>query len=191
MDFSGCTGCGGQAINPDGSSVSFVHWETSPTAVLPSYCNLLSGFDVFIEYTWPPSQRDLDTGTNYVGLSVGYACGFSTAYMMWSGDDVSAGGSERINVDVYKSWQAGLWSTVTDVVLRAGWYIPARGTGQATVTASLRDRRSTFGAPVLVGSVQKSIQPGAQSACASTVVGNVRASLEGPPGNGTIRITLT
>jgi hypothetical protein len=80
----------------------------------------------------------------------------------------------------------GRWSSATQIGLRAGWYGPAGGSGQATVTVSLRDRRSTFAVPLLIRSVRKSIQPGSQSGCASSNVGTVFVTVEG----GLIRLSL-
>lgn len=123
---------------------------------------------------WPNTQRDLDTGTLFLGSSVGYACG-SSPYMSFSGDDTSAGGQETIIVDISGSHSASLWSSDVIVTLRAGWFTPARGTGPATVTVGLRQKADP---DKVESATQLVVLPGTQSGCASTVVGLARVSVD-------------
>ena len=95
--------------------------------------------------------------------------------MTWSGDDTTAGGKENVTVNLAQAFSDGKWIGETQISLRAGWYAPAGGSGEAIVTVSLRDK--TTGA--LSGSLQQTIQPGRQSACASTPVGAVYVTSDG------------
>lgn len=140
-------------------------------------CDLLEDYDLVLTYTWPVTQRDLDTGTQFLGESVGYAAGGSQ-YMTFSGDDTSAGGRETIVVDLHAAFEAGRWNDAVDVYARAGWYIPAGGSGPATVTVGLRRKADGLEK----GSVQRSIGPGAQSGLATTIVGTARVTESGPEG---------
>jgi hypothetical protein len=67
----------------------------------------------------------LDTGTTFLGRSVGYACGFDEPYMSFSGDDTTAGGSERINIDVTAA--RSVWY-ILDAILDVGFLITSKFT---------------------------------------------------------------
>jgi hypothetical protein len=122
----------------DSDPAQFLAINTDPSAKLREQCNLVSGTDLFIEYTWPVNQRDLDTGTSFDSQQVGWNCNYRGPYMSWSGDDTSAGGSERVTVYLWQALQVGQLTNGTVVYLVAGWFSPAGGSGLATVTVSLR-----------------------------------------------------
>jgi len=58
-------------------------------------CGLLRDVELMVAYCWTSSQKDLDTGTTFLGSSVGYQHGGSL-YMHWYGDNTSTGGVERL-----------------------------------------------------------------------------------------------
>lgn len=119
-----------------------------------------------VSYTWPANAPDLDTGTEFLGAQVGYSCG-SGQYMLFSGDDTTAGGQESVEIDLNAALAAVEWEQTDGVVvnLRAGWYTPAGGSGPASVTATFVDGSSSI--PVTT------ILPGSQNGCASKCVGSV------------------
>jgi len=69
---------------------------------------------------------------------------------------------------------------------RAGWFIPAGGSGPATVTVSLRRKADGLEK----GSVQRSIGPGAQNGLATTIVGTARVTESGPEGREKVSFTF-
>ena len=116
---------------------------------------------------------------------MGFSCG-SSKYMTFTGDDTSAGGAETATVKLFESFTAGGWTTTVDVAARAGWFSPAKGSGPATVTVALKHK--TTGE--LKGAIQRSINPGAQSGCATTVVGRATATVEGKAGEEHVSFTF-
>jgi hypothetical protein len=169
-------------VETDSDPAAFRVFNSDPNARMRMKCFLVSETNIFIEYTWPVNQRDLDTGTMFDSQRVGWNCGYSGPFMSWSGDDTSAGGSERVEVDLAGALAAGKLTNGTVVNLQAGWYSPAQGSGLATVTVSLKSKVDGQ----LYRSQQLSITPGSQNVCASTLVGTVVVSLYGPPGNETV-----
>ena len=142
--------------------------SSSPAFRLPENCGEADIPQLEISYTWPLTEVDLDTGTEFLGEQVGYDCGPRTRYMSFSGDDTSAGGKETVNVTLQLALDDGAWDATQgiSVNLRAGWFIPANGRGPATVSARFADGRGATGI--------QSINPGAQDDCASTCVGVIR-----------------
>jgi len=134
----------------------------------------VTGLELFIQYSWPADQADLDTGTEFLNQQIGFACG-SSIYMSFSGDDTGFGGFETIIVDIAQALQDGAWSMTTTVFLKAGWYIPAGGSGPADVRILFRDRMTGEEVPGTGLSVV--YNPGEQSDCAATVVGTVELSI--------------
>ena len=163
-----------------------VYTLTAPdnTVKLPNPCGVA---DLFVSYRWPNSQKDLDTSTVLFGSGVGYACNNNSPYLVWSGDDTSAGGTETVIVHLKASHDAKKWTDTVTVALNAGWYIPAHGTGPALLSVALID--PTTGKHTNV--IQRTINPGAQSTCASTPVGTVTITATGDPGKETETFTLT
>jgi hypothetical protein len=166
----------------DADPAAFRAFNSDPNERMRMRCFLVSETNIFIEYTWPVNQRDLDTGTMFDSQRVGWNCGYSGPFMSWSGDDTSAGGSERVEVNLSAALAAGKLANGTVVNLQAGWYSPAQGSGLATVTVSLKSKVDNQ----LYRSQQLSIAPGTQNVCAFTLVGTVLVSLYGPPGNETV-----
>jgi hypothetical protein len=142
--------------------------------------------DLFIEYKWPQTVRDLDTGTTFLGSGVGYAGPNNSPYLEWSGDDVTAGGTETIRVKLKAAHDAGRWAGTTTIRLAAGWYLPAGGSGPALVSVGLRDPRTGR----LKYVVQRTISPGSQSGFATTLVGTVTITVTGPAGAETTRFSF-
>lgn len=155
------------------------------TKKLEPKCDLLSDYDLLLTYTWPESQRDLDTGTKFLGKTVGYR-GSGSPYMSFSGDDTSYGGIETIVVDLYKAHRDGGWNDQTIVDAIAGWYIPARGSGPALLTVGMK--RKSDG--LVKNSVQKTINPGSQSGLATTLVGQARITEYGEANVERVRFTM-
>lgn len=155
------------------------------TAKLPNECYLLNDWDLYVEYKWPLSQRDLDTSTHFLGAKAGFACGVGP-HLNWSGDDTTAGGTETVIVDLDAAFDAGQWDDQVNSALHAGWYIPAEGSGPATLTVGLRNQ--------LTGEIKevttRAISPGAQNGCATTSVGTVVATVSGEGDEATISYVL-
>ncbi len=138
-------------------------------ATLPIDGILLNDHELWIEYKWGQNVRDLDTGTAFLDVTVGWSWNSSGEYLDWSGDDTSAGGSEQVVVDLNSAFDDGMWSGTTTVSMMAGWYSPAEGYGPATLTVALKN----INTGELVNTVQKTISPGEQSSAATTPVGSV------------------
>lgn len=156
------------------------------TAKLQTDCLLLNDYDLYVEYTWPLDQRDLDTSTHFLSSKVGYGCGSVAPFMSWTGDDTSAGGREKVIVDLNAAFDSGLWSDSVDVSLYAGWYIGNTGGGPATLTVGLRHKVS--GRIIEVES--QSISPGRQGGCATTRVGLAQVTAIGEGDDTTISFNL-
>jgi hypothetical protein len=135
---------------------------------------LPSGYTLRIEYSWPSTQRDLDTGTTFGGVTVGYAYPSTTNadYLTWSLDNVGAG-PETVEINLQDALETGVitWSQNVTVKLAAGWYSPAGGYGNATVTASLLWDDEVYDTRT------KTIRPGTQTGTATTAVGTVTVNL--------------
>lgn len=123
--------------------------------------------DLYIEYRWAPPSRDLDTGTTFIGVTVGWACGGYSSYLHWHGDNTGYG-PEIIEVNVVKALTDGLWSDSVQIQCAAGWYSPAGGSGPAILYAYFN------GVPK-----QKTVNPGSQTSCASTPVGTITVYEDG------------
>jgi hypothetical protein len=136
-------------------------------ATLPTTCNLLKDNDLLLEYSWPQTQKDLDTQTSFLGAGVGFGCGAGNPYLQWGGDNTSTGGTEFTVVDLFKARQEGRYSTATTVTAHAGWFTPSEGAGPATLTVALRNKQTGLLDAILA----KTIEPGTQTSCAPTQVG--------------------
>lgn len=171
----------------DAGGARFRNFFSNAAAHLPVTCDMLNDTDINIQYTWPLTEEDLDTGTTFLNQHVGYACGGSN-YMSFSGDDTSAGGQETIIVDVSAAQRDGAWQNTTQVLLRAHWYARNSPT-TATVTVSLRDKATG----ALRGAQQKIFQPGTWTgdSCASDDVGVVSITASTASDNGTVSFDLT
>jgi hypothetical protein len=155
------------------------------TKKLEPKCDLLKDYDLVLTYTWPESQKDLDTGTKFLSKTVGYR-GSGSPYMSFSGDDTSYGGVETIVVDLYKAFRDGGWNDQTIVDAVAGWYVPAQGSGPALLTVGMK--RKSDGQ--VKNSSQKTINPGSQSGLATTLVGQAKITEFGAASAERIRFTL-
>jgi hypothetical protein len=158
----------------------------NPDSTLVPKCDLLIDYNLSVTYTWPDNQKDLDSGTLFLGEAVGYACG-SSKYLSFSGDDTGTGGKETVIVDIASAHFDDRWDTQVPVTLRAGWYTPAGGSGPATVTVALKHK--TTGQ--LRRAIQRSIAPGQQTGCATTVVGTVYVNTTDPLVPGEVDFTLS
>jgi hypothetical protein len=166
-----------------GKHATFELVAPDATVKLPSPCGI---DDVFVSYRWQASQRDLDTGTTFLGVTVGYSGGTSP-YLDFSGDDTSTGGTETVRVHLKDSHDAGAWTDTVTIDLAAGWYIPAGGSGPALVDVALID--PTTGE--LMNVTGKLIDPGAQEGLATTPVGLVTITLTGDSSSGMPTETFT
>lgn len=146
------------------------HLATDPTYSFLNLCESLSIPNLIITYTWPLTQADLDTGTEFLNSQAGYAC-FENQYMQFSGDDTSNGGSETVIINLQAALDDGTWLAEDGVAvdLRAGWFSPAEGSGPAAVSVSLADGTNDSGI--------KTINPGSQSDCAQTCVGSAAVTV--------------
>jgi hypothetical protein len=178
------------AVSPDANQARFVVDFGDPAGTFEAECDILRNTELVVAYSWPNSQKDLDTGTLFLGSAVGFRHSGSV-YMNWSGDNTSTGGVERVVVDIHQSYLDSGWSGTVTITLRAGWYSPAGGAGSATVYVGLRNTET--------GEVRqafsKTIAPGSQSGAATTVVGSAIIALSdgdvGDPGSEHVELTLT
>ncbi|MBB5353166.1 hypothetical protein HNR46_003420 [Haloferula luteola] len=130
---------------------------------------LVNGMVLKILYTWPSSQRDLDTTTTFLGESVGYASASSSEYLIWTGDDTGSGGLEQVTCLISQAAEDAVLPSSFVVSAKAGWYEPAGGSGPAYLEMYLENPQTG----VLYGPRnQLTIQPGTQSGAASTPVGS-------------------
>jgi hypothetical protein len=133
---------------------------------------LTEDFQFVVEYTWPPDQSDLDTGTTFLGSTVGFSWASTATYMNWTGDDVTEGGSEIVAIDINGAAEAGALPSSFQITCAAGWYIPAGGSGPATLHVYLLNQRTGQ----RFGEVTREITPGAQNGAATTPVGSATFS---------------
>jgi von Willebrand factor type D domain len=91
------------------------------------------GLFLVVEYSWPLDQTDLDTGTFFLGSGVGYRCGSSSPYLLFSGDNTEVGGIETVRVALGDSFESGDWVSTVSVNLRAGWFV-SESSGPASLT---------------------------------------------------------
>jgi hypothetical protein len=143
---------------------------------------LVNGMVLKILYTWPSNQKDLDTATTFLGQTVGYSCGSSTQYLIWTGDDTSTGGREEVTCLISEAAENLDLPASFLISAKAGWYSSAGGSGPASLSMSLENPRTG----ILYGPrTQLTISPGSQTGCANTPVGS--ATFTWNP--GTTRIT--
>jgi len=148
---------------------------------------LLKDYDIQVDYTWANTQKDLDTGTAFIGGSVGYSQPGSIYIKFPTGDNTSTGGLETAIVDIDKAFRENKWNESVEVTIRAGWFKPAKGSGPATVTVSLRKKDTGE----LFSSISHIIDPGEQDGGATTVVGQVIVYEEGRNGNENVFFTYS
>lgn len=105
---------------------------------------------------------DLDTGTTFLGNSIGWDCP-GGPYLDWvTGDNTSQDGYEQVNVLVDQALADGQWTSSVQVGLVAGWYQPANGSGSAQVRVTYNGVTKS-----------KTINPGSDNKCETTSVGTV------------------
>lgn len=155
--------------------MSRVPWAANGSTTDPC-CD---GFELAIKYDWSGTgMSDLDTKTEAFGEHVGFACGDSGTYVQWlqggmpcqeggTCDDTSENGFERVDVRVNTAKKDGLWTSSYNIECYAGWYIPAGGSGSATLEVIYRGKTKTLG-----------IAPGEQSDCADTSVATITVYAE-------------
>lgn len=145
---------------------------------------LLANMEVYVHYTWPETQRDLDTNTTFLGASAGWSLD-GGAYLSWTGDDTSNGGAETTTIDIGQAFTDGKWTTSTTFTAGADWYQSAGGSGPALLVVALEDK--TTG--VLSQGINRVISPGTETSGASTVVGTFTIVLGGDPHNPSVKLT--
>lgn len=128
----------------------------------------IAGNELIVEYTWPAGQKDLDTGTSFLGQTVGFDWASSAPYMQWSGDDTSESGTEIVTVDLEQAAFDGVLPETFTIDAKAGWYIPAGGSGPATLNVYSR-LKGNSGQGLFP--TRRPISPGMQSGGAATSVG--------------------
>lgn len=175
-------------IDPGAPHARYVSFGDAD-AHLPIDGDLLRNTELYVSYTWPVTQRDLDSSTLFVGSSVGYANNGSHTYLTFSGDDTTAGGKEDIYVNLKDAYDDGAWGGSVDVDMRAGWYSPAGGSGPALLTVAFYNTETEEFSHV----TQRTINPGTQSGAAATPVGTAHIIVnlhDDNPENDTVEFSL-
>lgn len=129
---------------------------------------------LFVQYTWPSDQRDLDTATTFLTATVGFSCGTGTQYIGFSGDDTSTGGSETITVRLGESFADSQWNEAVTISMAAGWF---NNIGSGPASVSVYTEKPVNGVIVRSETVSIVVNPGSQSGCASTAVGEVQVTV--------------
>ena len=142
---------------PDDAMVVLVTQDENGVIKVATSKDCCCGDKVHIVYSWEGTgMRDLDTATTFLDATVGWSCGSNNQYIEWGGDNTQSDQSETVDVDVLKARADNLWSGSVQILLAAGWYKPAQGSGPATVRVTYKNVTKT-----------KTISPGTQSTCAS------------------------
>ena len=130
--------------------------------------------EVIISYDWSAtSMKDLDTCTEvFHGTvdeqKVGWTIGYQTKYLnLTTRDNTGTSTYERVVFLARKSMSDGVWSNNTTIICKAGWYIPAGGSGSAKLTVKYNGVTQSI-----------TISPGSQSALASTLVATLTVTEE-------------
>lgn len=124
-------------------------------------CGCCENYQLTIFYSWVGTgQKDLDTNTQAFEESVGYSCGDSGTYVQWiGGDNTEIDGQEQVDVRVDDARDDQLWTSSYTIECYAGWYSPESGSGPAELIVTYKGKQKT-----------KTISPGSQDDCASTLV---------------------
>ncbi|HEY8667451.1 MAG TPA: CARDB domain-containing protein, partial [Tepidisphaeraceae bacterium] len=158
------------------TNISSVVLNGDDTATISGKCDLLSENDLFIQYSWSQTEKDLDSITTFLGDQVGFAAPEAQFnYMTWSGDNTSTGGTETVTIDLAAAFRDGKITAgqTVPVDLRAGWYQPSGGTGPAVLTVALKNK--TTGETTQVKQID--IQPGTETGAAEQLVGGLSVTL--------------
>lgn len=170
LDGFPVAGCRSDSVcsTTSGSGFQCVPFEgvTETTVFLQS----IDGLELLLEYQWGPGQFDLDSSTEFLGSSVGTACGNSGTFIEFLGDNVSEGGVELYVVRISDALDAGAWSGSTTVGLFGGWFgdVPP---GTITISASLRDASSSI--PIANSEVFIVVTPNGESGCLDNQLGEI------------------
>ena len=118
---------------------------------------------LYVTYSWfGTGQRNLNTATKFLSATVGHACGISSQYLYWSGDNTGVDGSESASILVDKAYDDWLWTSSTNIYLYAAWNPVDGGSGPAKVTVKYNGVTRT-----------KDINPVPQAGCVSSYVAHV------------------
>ena len=149
--------------------------------------DLVAGLILVIQYSWPADQLDLDTGTFFLGQRVGFACGSSSPYLNFSGEDTSTDGIEIVRVALGDSFAAEAWSDEVLVDMNAQWnWEPYRGPATLTIfTALMEDGEVVPHNNAIVFL----IDPGVGGGCASKLVAQARVQVD--PKDGMVSIGIS
>jgi hypothetical protein len=123
-----------------------------------------------IEYRWEAPSHDLDSGTTFLGQTVGWnwiPTDLYTLFMDWHYDDVDFG-PEVVDVDMAGAFAAGLWNTSVEIKCMADWYKYNDGSGPATLYVLYQGVERT-----------KTISPGYADWGATTPVGTITVNVNG------------
>lgn len=85
-----------------------------------------------IIYSWPPSQTDLDSATNWNLKTYGYGYLETGSYVIFEGDDRDEG-PERITIDLQQAYLDGEITEETKISCYADWF-PSSSSGVAYLT---------------------------------------------------------
>ncbi|KAK1868300.1 hypothetical protein I4F81_010789 [Pyropia yezoensis] len=129
-------------------------------------------------YSWPTTQRDLDTATSFLGGVVGFGCRGTVAgsqYLAFSSDDTSSGGTEGATVLVGTAAADGAFDDSVVVTFAAGWFGSTNRGRRHPAGDAPPHRGRPAGGPPSSGP----IAPGVQSGCAATPVGALTITRRG------------
>ena len=115
-----------------------------------------------ILYEWDPPTADLDTGTTFLGGTVGWSCGGVSAFITWISGDNTDFGPEEVRVQVRESHAAGAWVSSVEIHCAAGWFGERDSNPPARIRVTFNGVTKTM-----------SFSPGFQDACATTQVGKI------------------
>jgi len=90
---------------------------------------------LLLSFGWAGTP-DLDIGVTFLGETVGWGQSGVSDYMTWSGDNITTGGPETVEIDLAAAWEAGEIDTFADVMALADWFPEAGGSGPATLTVT-------------------------------------------------------
>jgi hypothetical protein len=145
----------------------------------------LINVNLVVTYSWPQSQKDLDSKTIFAGAAAGFNLAGGT-YLNWLGDTQTDGGSETTIVDLYDAWHSGFFSKTTTVGVGADWYTPSGGAGPAVINVALEDINTEKQYQVQ----SLTIQPGDETDGATSQQGIINVMLSGSTTDPAVVIKL-
>jgi hypothetical protein len=143
------------------------------TAGIATSCITLDQYDLFVQYSWPLTSQDLDTNTEFLGVSTGFSGANTSPYVTWSGDNTSGGGIESATINLYQAYLDRQIFLTPEVTAHAGWFEPSQGSGPATLTVAFKNKETGE----LARSTIKTISPGHQTSLAEQLVSTIKLTI--------------